>query len=262
MDIISRAAAGLPPRPSGLTRHTGAWPGITWHHTGGTPTTWRGIYDWQVHNRPEAERLIDIGYSYGIRAGRVTELRGWDWRPAGDHQNSRLQVVFMGTFDRALPPAADLAAALEFARYAEQRAGRPLPGTPHCDIWPAGHEHSTDCPGDALTAWIRANLIEIGDDMGDLDYTPRDRPKAVGDRAAATLLADVWGQEQTGKSPVDGAPSFRTRQLDDITTKLDKLLATPQQPAPVVTDEQLDRVLDAVVRRVLGAVDGAVPPTV
>lgn len=258
MDIISRAAAGLPPRPSGLTRHTGDWPGITWHHTGGAYTTWRGIYDWQVHNRPKAERLVDIGYSYGIRAGRVTELRGWDWRPAGDHENSRLQVVFMGTFDNALPPAADLAAALEFADYAEQRAGRPLPGKPHRDIWPAGHEHDTDCPGDALTAWVRAHLITIGDDMEQSEKLVRETAnpnRTVGDLLydlsnLRDFLVDVPG----GAEPV--APPPAGSRIGLLLQAAQKVLG-PQQPAPIVTDEQLARVL----RQVIGAVDGAVPPT-
>jgi hypothetical protein len=120
------------------------------------------------------------------------------------------------------------------------------------------HLHITLKRRFANTLAVLQRLFSIltGDDMGDLDYTPRERPKAVGDRAAATLLADVWGQEQSGKSPVDSAPSFRTRQLISIETKLDKLLAAPEQPAPIVTDEQLERVL----RKVLGGVDGASPP--
>ena len=134
------------------------------------------------------------------------------------------------------------------------------------DGWFEGHDstsdssHKTHFHGGLWTIYADNeqalnDLFDImtGADM-DLDYTPRERPRAVGDRAAATLLADVWGQEQSGKSPVDSAPSFRTRQLTSIETKLDQLLAAPQQQ-PVVTDEQLERVM----RKILGGVDGATP---
>lgn len=163
MDIITRAEAGLPAPPSSLTQHTGSWPGITWHHTGGTYTTWRNIYNWQVINRPADARLPYIGYSYGIANGRVTELRGWNLRPAGDHDNDRLQVCFMGTWDSKLPPAADLAAAREFLAWAEAKNGKPLPGVSHRDVWPSGHQYDTDCPGDALHAWLKT----MGDVMAD-----------------------------------------------------------------------------------------------
>jgi hypothetical protein len=259
VEIITRAAAGLPPRPSGLTRHTGPWPGITWHHTGGADATWRDIYDWQVRNRPPEDRLIDIGYSFGIRRGRVTELRGWDYRPAGDHQNSRLQVVFMGTFHSRLPDPGDLAAALEFARYAEQRNGQPMPGKPHCDIWPAGHPYSTNCPG-ALAAWVRRNLATIGDhDMEQsekLARTTSNPNRTVGDLLydlsnLRDFLVDVPG----GTEPV--APPAPGSRIDLLLQAARKVLDTTEQPAPIVTDEQLARVL----RQVIGAVDGAVPPT-
>lgn len=161
MQIISRAAAGLP-SPSGLSLRPRPWAGITWHHTGGNPTTWRAIHDWQTQGRP-AGRLVYVGYSYGIGVdGRVTELRGWEYRPAGDHENSRIQVCFMGNWAGKLPPAAALNAAREFRAYAEDRQGGPLPGVAHRDVW-SGGQYDTDCPGDALYAWVRDNLI--GDDM-------------------------------------------------------------------------------------------------
>lgn len=187
MDIISRSAANLPAPPSSLTQHTGSWPGITWHHTGGTYTTWRNIYDWQVVNRPADKRLPYVGYSYGIANGRVTELRGWNLRPAGDHDNDRLQVCFMGTWDSRLPPAEDLAAAVEFLRWAEARNGRPLPGVAHRDVWPSGHQYDTDCPGDALYAWVTKTLPTIGEDM-----TPEEHNDlvALASRLYALLLLD------------------------------------------------------------------------
>jgi hypothetical protein len=157
MDIISRSAAGLP-SPSVLSRRTTPWTGKTWHHTGGNYTTWKAIHDWQTDGRPEADELVYIGYSYGIRNGRATELRGWDYRAAGDHDNSRVQICFMGTYDKVLPSAADLACARELDRYLDERAGRRLPNVAHRDVWPSGHRYDTDCPGNALYAWVRANL--------------------------------------------------------------------------------------------------------
>lgn len=196
MEIITRAAAGLPPRPSSLSRRTKPWAGKTWHHTGGNYTTWRAIYDWQTDGRPEADELIDIGYSYGIANGRVTELRGYDWKPAGDHENSRVQICFMGKWDSKLPPAADLAAALELDRYLDERAGHRLPGVAHRDVWNGG-QYDTDCPGNALYAWVRANLttISTGED-DDMDMHtlvtaavfPLDRPvQSLGSTWLATF---------------------------------------------------------------------------
>jgi hypothetical protein len=50
----------------------------------------------------------------------------------------------------------------------------------------------------------------------DLTYSPRPKPAPVGDRAAATLLADLWGQEILSGSPVDGAKSPRTQLLAEV----------------------------------------------
>ncbi|NUT31520.1 MAG: N-acetylmuramoyl-L-alanine amidase [Hamadaea sp.] len=162
MDIISRAEAGLPPI-SGVSRRTEPWAGITTHHTGGSYTTWRAIHDWQTEGRPDDQELVYIGYSYGIANGLVTELRGWDYRPAGDHENSRIQVCFMGTWDSKLPPAADLGAFRDFVAYARARAKAELAVITHRMVWPSGHRYATDCPGDALHAWVRNELLE--DDM-------------------------------------------------------------------------------------------------
>lgn len=171
MEIISRSAAGLP-APSALTRRSSPWAGITWHHTGGSPTTWKAIHDWQTKGRPAGDRLVYCGYSYGIGLdGRVTELRGWDYRAAGDHENSRLQVCFMGNWFSKLPPQAALDAAREFAAWAQNKAGKPMPGVAHRDVW-SGGPYDTDCPGNALYAWVRANLATAGED-DDMQLTDR-----------------------------------------------------------------------------------------
>lgn len=196
MEIITRAAAGLPPRPSSLSRRTRPWAGKTWHHTGGNYTTWRAIYDWQTDGRPEADELIDIGYSYGIANGRVTELRGYDWRPAGDHENSRVQICFMGKWDSKLPPAADLAAALELDRYLDERAGLRLQNVAHRDVW-SGGQYDTDCPGNALYAWVRANLATAGgedDEMQLSDKIPYVKGPEASYSQDATTVATLMGQ--------------------------------------------------------------------
>jgi GH25 family lysozyme M1 (1,4-beta-N-acetylmuramidase) len=50
----------------------------------------------------------------------------------------------------------------------------------------------------------------------DLTYDPRTKPAPVGNRSAATLIADLWGQEVNGGSPVDGAQSARTKALNEL----------------------------------------------
>lgn len=206
MDIITRAAAGLP-SPSVLTRKTTPWAGITWHHTGGGATTWKAIHDWQTAGRPEGSRLVYIGYSYGIGVdGRVTELRGWDYRAAGDHENSRLQVVFMGNWASTLPPAAALNAALEFAHWAEAKAGRPMPGVAHRDVWDGG-QYDTDCPGNALYAWVRDHLLTIGDD----DMTPAELLGTRLGKSTVTVAQALQETERTvrelaARPPVQAGP--------------------------------------------------------
>lgn len=126
-------------------------------------------------------------------------------------------------------------------------------GDPHTD-----HVHLT---GDAADDDNDHTWLE--DDMGDLDYGStgwkKANEKAIGTRPARLLLDELWmevhggfdGAYDTTASPRGGL----LPRLDRIETVLEELKATPPQPAPVVTDEQLERVL----RKVLGGVDGATP---
>lgn len=169
MDIQSRSAAGLPPVPSSVGRRSlSSWTGIKVHHTGGPFSSWRSIYDWQVLNRPAGERLVDIGYSFGIADGRVTALRGWDRSPAHDHENSTLGVVFGGNYSSRLPPAEDLAVFVAFVRHAREKTGRPLPVTGHRDTWPRGDRRYSTCPGDRLYAELPRLRRRIDDEEDDV----------------------------------------------------------------------------------------------
>lgn len=241
MEIITRAQAGLP-SPSGLSRKTTPWAGITWHHTGGGATTWKAIHDWQTSGRPAGDRLVYCGYSYGIGVdGRVTELRGWDYRAAGDHENSRLQVCFMGNWASRLPPQAALDAAREFARYAQQRAGKPMPGVAHRDVW-SGGPYDTDCPGNALYAWVRANLYTIGDD--DMEQSDQlTSPTAYGPRTVGNVLADLsnlrdWLYAVPGAKVVNGPPAG---------SHADLLVKAAQRPAADVDEAALAAALAPLI---------------
>lgn len=262
MDIITRAAAGLP-SPSVLTRKTTPWAGITWHHTGGSATTWKAIHDWQTDGRPEASELIYIGYSYGIGVdGRVTELRGWDYRAAGDFENSRLQVVFMGNWATKLPPPAALAAAKEFARYAEARAGKRLPGIAHRDVWPAGHAHDTDCPGNALYAWVRANLINVAT-AGEEDDMNADQDKKLSALWNGTFFGGPsCGQPVDDANVVNGDNAIAKQYKNGLFSQLKQIRAdiAKLNTGGDVTQEQLDDLAETVATR-LGSLRFVADPT-
>lgn len=100
-------------------------------------------------------------------------------------------------------------------------------GTTHTDPGP-------NFPMEHLLALVAAEM-EAGMTVPqvDLSYDPRTRPKPVGTRSAATLLADVWGQELLGGSPVDGNKSYRTAQLDGIEQAVKTLVDRPETAADV-----------------------------
>jgi hypothetical protein len=151
--IVPRNQNNLPPMPASIGhRSLSSWVGIRVHHTGGAFASWKGIHDEQTINRPPAERLAYIGYSFGISDGKVHELRGWDRQPAHDFINTHIGVVFGGLFTHRLPPAEDLAVLVEFIHEARRRCGQPLPISTHRDA------AQTECPGKALDDWVKTEL--------------------------------------------------------------------------------------------------------
>lgn len=109
-------------------------------------------------------------------------------------------------------------------------------GTTHTDP-------GANFPLDHLLALVRA---EMGDDVNLTDQVRL--PKALMDQA---------GQTQT-TATVEGALAYtlaRSLLHDQALARIEKKLGEPQS-TPIVTDEQLERVL----RKVLGGVDGASPP--
>lgn len=173
LTVVSRRAAGLPAVPSAVGyRSITSWTGIKVHHTGGAFSSWRGIYDWQVLNRPKRQRLIDVGYSFGVADGRVTELRGWNRHPAHDHENSTIGVVFGGNYTNRLPPEEDLAAFVDFCRLAREKTGKRLAITGHRDTWPRGDWRYSTCPGDRLYAYLPTLRARVDrDEEDDMDLT-------------------------------------------------------------------------------------------
>lgn len=130
-------------------------------------------------------------------------------------------------------------------------------GTTHTDP-------GANFPLDHLLALVRAELNGEDEDMADLDYGSTGwkpaNPKAIGTRPARLLIDEMWMELHGGyDGAYDTTPSERggmLGRLDRIETALAGLKDTPPQPAPIVTDEQLERVF----RKVLGGVDGASPP--
>lgn len=220
--IISRAQAGLPPVPSSVGhRSLSSWAGIKVHHTGGRFSSWRAIYDWQVLNRPAGERLVYIGYSFGVAGGRVTELRGWDRAPAHDHQNSTLGVVLGGNYESALPPEEDLEALVWFCQEARRRTGRRLPITGHRDTWPREDYRWSTCPGDRLYAWLPTLRARADHEEDDMPLTNEDLAKI-----AARVWSERWGSPGQGIEDMSARDWVKpARSIPDVKAKVEALLA-------------------------------------
>lgn len=88
----------------------------------------------------------------------------------------------------------------------------------HGDVTRAWGEGDHTDPGDSFP-WDRfIGYVQAAAGGGTMsDYTPYGKPAAVGPRGDSVMLADLWGQEQSGVSPYDGKnPSGRSAQLKRI----------------------------------------------
>ncbi len=148
----ARPPRAVTPRPLSYFR------GIRVHHSGGNASaTVRDIQNWDMDNKG----LVDIGYSYVIRDGRIFEGRGTN-HPAHDSINDTFGVCVIGTYTNRLPSAADLDALVDCIRELRRMTGRKLPVDGHRDV------AQTACPGDALYRHlpeIRRRADEEDDDM-------------------------------------------------------------------------------------------------
>ncbi len=142
----------------------GYWKGITIHHSGGDYTTPKNIQEWMMFNRPEADRLADVGYSFLVYKGKMYVGRGFHVRPAHDGINTTLGVCMIGTYQTKLPSQEDLNALVEGIKQMEDYVGRSLPVDRHRD------RGQTSCPGNSLASWVVNKL------PGELDPTPTPPP--------------------------------------------------------------------------------------
>lgn len=134
------------------------WEGITVHHSGGGYTTPKNIQEWMMFNRPEAERLADVGYTLLIYNGKVHVGRGLHVRPAHDGINKTVGICVIGNYSTRLPSQADLEALALAIQEVRAYVGRDLPVDAH------RNRGQTDCPGDELYEWMANDLPSFLDD--------------------------------------------------------------------------------------------------
>jgi hypothetical protein len=103
----------------------------------------------------DTRKWSDIGYNFLVdKHGRVYEGRGWT--TVGAHaagaNTANIGICVIGDYDDRLPPEATLDALAWFYDEAVRRKGSGLAVRTHRMVG------STECPGDKLHAWVRANL--------------------------------------------------------------------------------------------------------
>jgi len=165
LHIVRRSEWGAaPPVPSRLTPMRGSWTRITIHHSAETTSTDRGgsfddsartlrsIQRYAMQER--SPRFGDIGYHYVIdAAGRIFEGRPLQWQGAharGQNNYQNLGICLLGDFTDDEPSAAALASLALLLN--DVRAQYRIPSgrvLGHRDLL------VTECPGDALQAWIQ-----------------------------------------------------------------------------------------------------------
>lgn len=191
MELIPRAAAGLPPSEASR-RPVAEVVGMTVHYTTGqelgrenTAEWWHNIY----HDHTERRGWDDVGYHYGIdAAGRVYEGRPVDrvGAHAGTSKGNRrwLGVAFLGNDDPGVNDVTPEARGAFVTLLAEldELFGHELRVNGHRDHKP------TTCPGDELYAFLvplrrrataEAGPPAVSDDLAYLSATDRRRLAAA-----------------------------------------------------------------------------------
>ena len=164
LHIVRRSEWGAAaPVPSRLTPMVGSWTRITIHHSAETTSTASGgSFDESARTLRSIQRYAmedrnprfgDIGYHYIIdSAGRIYEGRPLQWQGAharGQNNYQNLGICLLGEFSDHTPTEAALASLGLLLN--NVRASYRIPSSRvfgHRDLL------TTECPGDALQAWI------------------------------------------------------------------------------------------------------------
>lgn len=146
-------------------------------------------------------------------------------------------------------------------RYDRERGYASEPREGEADDSHLFHDHYSqyrDAEGrytlrDHFARWL-THIGLIGDDMAAYDDYDKNAVRVLDNRVAAIVqgLDDVAGTKDATQAK--GEDVWIVRHLKQMGADIAALKAAPQQQ-PVVTDEQLERVL----RKVIGGVDGASP---
>ncbi len=202
--------------------------GVRVHHSGGSAAaSVRAIQDWDM----DQKGLVDIGYSYIIRDGRVFEGRGTN-HPAHDSINNTFGVCVIGTYMTSLPTTADLDALVACIRELRRMTGRRLPVDGHRDVAP------TACPGDTLyrhLPTIRTRADQEEDDMPSADeiaYAVWNRVNPVNDVIYGSMVRFMHNAIRPDRQQTPGA---RLGFLEDI----DRVLGNQAAILAAVTGEDV-----------------------
>ncbi|MFC4565031.1 N-acetylmuramoyl-L-alanine amidase [Nocardiopsis mangrovi] len=198
VDIISRARWGARPPRSRTTVALSARRGFMVHHSDG-PTTQTPAQIQAFHMGP-ARNWSDVGYNFLISDdGRIYEGRGWTTAGAHcpGHNTSALGVCVIGTYSRALPSSAALAAVAELYAEANRRTGRQLDVLGHRDGF------STSCPGARLYDWVRDGMPTTSPTEGDDDMVGL-RQGDRGERVKYLQELLTKGGHSVGAAGIDG----------------------------------------------------------
>jgi hypothetical protein len=238
--------------------------GVRVHHSGGSAAaSVRAIQDWDM----DQKGLVDIGYSYVIRDGRVFEGRGTN-HPAHDSINNTFGVCIIGTYVTSLPAAANLDALVACIRELRRMTGRRLAVDGHRDV------AQTRCPGQTLydhLPTIRRRAEEEDGMVWDELLPTAEWFKAAwpdnfpNNRArAATYLVSGYGHSRlakdntvkllTGQAAIlarlDGADDGATRQAirDELERHRGELLSELRSEIGDLLDRRDELGADEVVR--------------
>jgi hypothetical protein len=152
MDIVSRKEWGARAPENRITTTWSRRTEFVVHHSEGpTNATIRSIQDF--HMGP-ARGWSDIAYSFLVRDdGTIYEGRGWltVGAHATGHNTSGIGVCYIG---QNAPTEAAKRSIRALYDYACEHAGHQLLKRGHGQL----SQNSTDCPGSALLAWVKAGM--------------------------------------------------------------------------------------------------------